>query len=60
MTCPDCGAGVAAALTVADEAVRSFIDKHLSCGSSRCSDEPGIAGKWGIHIPVMVVLGASE
>ena len=62
MTCPDCGASVVAALTVADEAIRSFIDKHLSCGtpSSRCSNEAGAAGKWGIHIPVRVVWEASE
>ena len=60
MTCPDCGASVAAALSVANEAIRSFIDKHLSCGSSRCSDEAGAAGKWGIHIPVRIVWEASE
>lgn len=62
MTCPDCGAGVAAALSVADEAIRSFIDEHLSCGtpSSRCSNEVGAAGKWGIHIPVRVVWEVDE
>ncbi|MFZ9078112.1 MAG: hypothetical protein ACO23H_06215 [Alphaproteobacteria bacterium] len=62
MTCPDCGAKVTAALSVADEAIRSFIDEHLSCGtaSSRCSDDMGAAGKWGIHIPVRVVWEASE